>query len=149
MKIGQVCNRLVACIGPGDTVQQAAERMRQHHVGDLVVTRIDGENQHPLGIVTDRDIVVEVVAAGIDPASLAVADIMGNHLLVAYEEDDVSEALELMEQRHIRRLPVVSTDGVLVGILALDDVLQLMATDLGAMAAIVGTQRREESRARS
>ena|SRR5690348_16412353 len=149
MNIGQACNRLVACIGPEDTVHEAAERMREHHVGNLVVTRIDGDDQHPIGIVTDRDIVVEVVAAGINPASLTVADIMGNSLLVAYEDEDVSEALETMQQRHIRRLPVVNTDAVLVGILALDDVLQMLATDLGAMAAIVGAQRLQESRTRS
>lgn len=149
MKVGDVCNRLVIDITEDEPVRRAAELMRKYHVGTLVVTTFGDEQRAPTGIVTDRDIVVETTAAGIDPEEVTVGDIMTEQVVVAAEQDEVPETLELMRKKSVRRLPVVDDKGTLVGILAVDDLLQLCAEDLGAMAAIVGGQRRQEAKARA
>ncbi len=149
MKIGDICNRVVIYVNQDESVQRAAEMMRKYHVGNLVVTEFGDEKQVPVGIVTDRDIVVEVVAKGVDPEELTVGDVMSEELQLASEEDEVPDVLDTMRQSAIRRMPVVDASGALVGVLALDDLLQLCAADLSAIAAIVGTQRRRETVARA
>ena len=149
MKTGDVCNRIVIYVNQDESVRHAAEMMRKYHVGNLVVTESGEAKQMPVGIVTDRDIVVEVIAKGVDPEELTVGDIMSDELALASEEDDISDVLDAMRQSAIRRMPVVDSSGALVGVLALDDLLQLYAADLSAIAAIVGTQRRRESVARA
>src|SRR5579859_2785800 len=136
MKAVDVCNRLVIDIAEDESVRRAAELMRKYHVGMLVVTG-SGETEHiPVGVVTDRDIVVEATAEGIDPEGVTVGDIMCDEVVMAAESDEVPDALEMMRRKGVRRLPVVDTKGALVGILTVDDVLQLCTEDLGAMAAI-------------
>lgn len=149
MKIGDVCNRLVIDITEEEPVRRAAELMRKYHVGTLVVTASGDAQRVPRGILTDRDIVVETTAAGIDPEEVTVGDIMTEQVVVATEEDEVPETLELMRKKGVRRLPVVDDKSSLVGILSVDDLLQLCAEDLGAMATIVGGQRRHESKVRA
>ncbi|HEV2110212.1 MAG TPA: CBS domain-containing protein [Gammaproteobacteria bacterium] len=149
MKVRDVCNRLVIDITEDEPIRRAAELMRKYHVGTLVVTSFDDEQRAPIGIVTDRDIVVETTASGIDPEEVTVVDIMSDKVIVAAEEDEVPDVLEMMRKKGVRRVPVVDAKGSLVGILAVDDLLQLCAEDLGAMAAIVGGQRRQESKARA
>lgn len=149
MKIGDVCNRLVIDVTEDEPVRRAAELMRKYHVGTLVVTAFGDEQRAPTGIVTDRDIVVETTASGIDPEEVTVGDIMTDKVVVATEDDEVPDVLEMMRKKGIRRLPVVDSKGALVGILAVDDLLQICADNLGAMAAIVGGQRRQESKVRA
>lgn len=149
MKTGDVCNRIVIYVNQGESVQRAAELMRKYHVGNLVVTEFGDDAQVPVGIVTDRDIVVELIAKGVDPEGLTVGDVMSDGLQIACEDDEVSDVLDTMRASGIRRMPVVDAKGALVGVLALDDLLQLCAADLSAIAAIVGTQRRRETVARS
>ena len=149
MKAGDVCNRLVIDITEDESVQRAAELMRKYHVGMLVVTGYGDTEHAPVGVVTDRDIVVETTAEGIDPEEVTVGDIMCDEVVMAAESDEVPDVLEMMRKKGVRRLPVVDAKGTLVGILTVDDLLQLCAEDLGAMAAIVGGQRRRESKARA
>ncbi len=149
MKAGDLCNRLVIDITEDESVQRAAELMRKYHVGMLVVTGYGDTEHAPVGVVTDRDIVVETTAEGIDPEEVTVGDIMCDEVVMAAEGDEVPDVLEMMRKKGIRRLPVVDTKGTLVGILTVDDLLQLCAEDLGAMAAIVGGQRRRESKVRT
>ena len=149
MKIGDVCNRLVIDVTEDEPVRRAAELMRKYHVGTLVVTSFGDEQRAPTGIVTDRDIVVETTASGIDPDEVTVGDIMSDKVVLASEDDEVPDVLEMMRKKGIRRLPVVDRQGALVGILAVDDLLQICAENLGAMAAIVGGQRRQESKVRA
>ena len=149
MKVGDVCNRLVIDVTEDEPVRRAAELMRKYHVGTLVVTSFGDEQRAPTGIVTDRDIVVETTASGIDPEEVTVGDIMTDKVVVATEDDEVPDVLEMMRKKGIRRLPVVDSQGALVGILAVDDLLQICADNLGAMAAIVGGQRRQETKVRA
>ena len=149
MNIGDICNRVVVSIGAEEPVQRAAELMRQYHVGSLVVTAAANGGLEPVGMVTDRDIVVEVVAKGVDPAKLTTGDIMSEEPLIAREQDDVDEVLEDMRKEGVRRIPVVDGEGVLLGVFALDDLLQMMATQMDLVAGIVGSQRTVESELRA
>lgn len=145
MNVGDICNRIVIYVKAQDSVRHAAELMRKYHVGDLVVTEEEDDEQIPVGIITDRDIVVEVIAKAIDPADLTVGDIMGEDLLTISDDSDISETLDAMLAQHVRRVPVVDDKGVLVGILAIDDLLTVFADQLNALAGIVGTQRLHET----
>jgi len=148
MKVGDVCNRLVIFATEDEAVQRAAELMRKYHVGTLVVTEFGDEDRDPIGIVTDRDVVVEVMAKGIDPEELTVGDIMTENPLVVREDDDVAATLEAMREQGVRRVPVMDAKGALVGILALDDLLQVISSCMSDVAAIVGAQRHHESKVR-
>jgi len=149
MKVGNVCSRLVIDVDQDEVVQRAAELMRKYHVGYLVVTESGDVDKVPIGVVTDRDIVVEVVAKAAAPDQLTVADIMTELPLVASENDEASDALDTMRSKGVRRVPVVDAKRSLIGVLAIDDLLQWVAADIGNMASIVGTQRHQESKLRA
>lgn len=148
MKAGDVCNREVIVIQADESVQVAGELMRRHHVGDVVLYREEGGRRIPTGIVTDRDLVVEVLVPGLDPTALAVRDIVTSPLSVAHTDDSLFDALELMRAKAIRRLPVVDADGALVGILTMDDVIGLFTEMQGRLWAVVERQREHEERRR-
>lgn len=149
MGIGEMCNRVVIFTTGDDTVQRAAELMHQYHVGTLVVVEHRDEAVYPVGIVTDRDIVMQVVARDIDPRERLVSDIMSPDLVVVNEDDELFDVVELMRQEDIRRIPVVNGEGALIGILALDDVLLALSGALNAVAGVVSQQRSQEARARA
>lgn len=148
MAIGKICNRDVISVTQETTIDEAARLMRQHHVGDVVVVSEEGGRRRPTGIVTDRDVVVEVVAAELDPAVLTVGDIMVPHLATLQEKTDVFEAIRYMCDQGVRRMPVTSEDGDLIGILALDDLLELLAEELGVLARLVVREQSKEVKSR-
>ncbi|MFC4931927.1 CBS domain-containing protein [Massilia sp. GCM10023247] len=148
MNISDICTLdAISCVRD-ETVQGAALMMRKHHVGDLVVIDRVDDDAIPVGIVTDRDIVVSVIALGLDPASLLVGDIMTDDLLTCREDDDVYQTIEHMRLRGIRRVPVVNHNGALVGIVSADDLLEFLAEEMGDLSRISGSQQAHEKRAR-
>ena len=148
MEVGKLCTVDTVCCARDESVQGAALLMRKHHVGDIVVVDdADGERT-PAGIVTDRDIVVSVVALGLDPAGLQVGDIMTDDLLTADEHDDVSATIERMRLRGIRRVPVVGEGGRLAGIVSADDLLGFLAEEMEDLARISPYQQQHERRMR-
>ncbi|MFC5476607.1 CBS domain-containing protein [Massilia suwonensis] len=148
MNISDICTVQTISCNRDETVQGAAFLMRKHHVGDLVVVDGSDDTAIPVGIVTDRDIVVSVVALGLDPASLQVGDIMSDDLLTCREEDDVYQTIEHMRVRGIRRVPVVNRHGGLAGIVSADDLLEFLAEEMGDLSRISGSQQAVERRAR-
>jgi CBS domain-containing protein len=148
MAIGEICNREVVIAEKALSVREAAHLMRNHHVGDLVVVEERGGRKHPVGIITDRDIVVEVVAPGVNPEALTVVDIMGAELATVRENEGVFEALRYMRSKGVRRMPVVDGDGGLVGIVTLDDLLSLLAEEMTELAKLVSHERQREATAR-
>lgn len=148
MAIGEICSRDVVIARREDSVREAAELMRQHHVGDIVVVEEHGGTRLPIGIVTDRDIVVAIVAKGLDPEKLTPGDIVARELTVAQETLGVAQAVELMRSRGIRRVPIVDAAGTLVGIVSADDILDLMAEELMALARMVSRQQTREAQSR-
>lgn len=149
MAVGEICNREVVIAKKTLPVVDAAQLMRQHHVGDLVVVEEKNGRRHPVGIVTDRDIVVEVVAAGVNPDALKVGDIMGPEVATVRESEGLFEALRYMRDKGVRRMPVVDRDGGLVGILTLDDLLSLLAEEMTELAKLVSHERQREAASRA
>ena len=148
MSVGELCNREVVIAEKALPVTEAAHLMRSHHVGDLVVVEEKGGRKHPVGIVTDRDIVVEVVAAGVNPDALKVGDIMGPEVATVRESEGLFEALRYMRDKGVRRMPVVDGSGGLVGILTLDDLLGLLAEEMSELAKLVSHERQREATGR-
>ncbi len=144
MNVGEICTREVAVIGGGESAALAARLMREHHEGDLVVVEARPAGAVPVGIITDRDLVVEVVAAGVDPEQVTAADVMSSALLTVHEPDEVMETVERMRDAGVRRAPVVDDEGALVGILAVDDLIELTAEQLGDLARLTQRERSRE-----
>ena len=148
MLLKEVCVLDIAFCGRDAGILEAARLMRQHHTGDLIVVDDPHGDRVPVGIVTDRDIVVEVLANELDLATTTVAQIMCAKLVSAGAAEDISEAIERMRQHGVRRLPVVDHDGSLLGIVTLDDMLKLHAAQASALADIVSKEQSREQRAR-
>ncbi|MEN8517734.1 CBS domain-containing protein [Burkholderia sp. MS455] len=140
MNAAMLCTRDVATCFETITVVEAAERMRDAHAGDLVVVREREGHLLPVGMVTDRDIVLAVVSPGAEAGSLFVGDIMSEPVAVANGDEDVWLLAKRMRQHGIRRLPVVGDDGQLVGIVTLDDLLRAAAALLDELRLVAARQ---------
>lgn len=139
MSIGSLCNPEVVVAERDTTLAEAAKLMRNQHVGNVVVVD-DAYRRRPVGLVTDRDIVIAAVAMELDPATVNVAEIMREPLEAASHDTDFWEALNLMRKRGVRRLPVVDNDGSLAGILTLDDALALVGEAVSNLVALVSRE---------
>lgn len=148
MSVAEYCNREVVVIERGESIAATAALMRRHHVGDLVVVERRGEDTVPVGLVTDRDIVIEVVAAGVALDAVTVGDIMSSDIHIARETDELWATLERMRSLGVRRLPVVDEQRALVGILTLDDVLELLAEGLTDLVKLVRRELADEAERR-
>jgi CBS domain-containing protein len=151
MSIEQVLNRQVVVAKPVDDLTKAARLMREKHVGYLVVVEPDVEASdfRPIGVLTDRDIVVAVVAADADPRALTVGDVMTAKPVVISESASTAEAVTQMRRIGVRRLPVIGKHGQLVGIVSLDDILENFAAELQDLAGSIRNERRIEGTLRS
>ena len=146
MKIGDFCTRQVVTVGAAADLRMAAILMRNAHVGALVVTEHGEAGGRPTGIVTDRDLVVAGIAlAGAQPDAIRVRDVMSTRLALVCEDQGVFEAARTMSERGVRRLPVVTADGRLCGIVTADDLQRVMATEMSSLAAALklGTEQEE------
>jgi CBS domain-containing protein len=148
MNVGELCNREVVFASREMGVVEAARLMREHHVGSLVVVAERQAERVPVGMLTDRDIVVAAVAKQVDPSTLTVGDVMSAGALVVREQDGIADALRVMREKGVRRLPVVNARGVLVGIVAIDDVLELVAEEMDAFVHTLRSERLRETRVR-
>ena len=148
MKAGELCNRNVVTAEPDMSIAQAAELMRSHHVGCLVVVRENEGRVEPAGIVTDRDIVVELLAKGISIDEVTVGDIMSFALLKVSEDESVFECAQRMRSRGVRRVPVITNNGALAGILALDDILSLLGEELSLLCKLTEREAEQEAKKR-
>ena len=149
MTIGEICNREVVLAARDTPVVAAAKLMRQYHVGTVVVfDGTNGDNRIPVGIVTDRDLVVEIVATELDPKTITIGDVMAPELVTARETEGLSETMEIMRYRGVRRLPIVGGDGQLVGIVSIDDLLEVLAEQMTDLTKIVSREQAHEAQAR-
>ncbi len=146
MAIGEYCNRDVVIAAPTVSILTAARLMSEYHVGDLVLAeQVERERYRPVGIITDRDIVLEVVANNEPkPGSIQAGDIQLRNLVTAQESDDVFDVITRMRQAGIRRMPVVDEQGLLVGIVSADDLLGVLADNLRDLSRLVGFQNLRE-----
>jgi CBS domain-containing protein len=149
MCIGKYCNPNVVTASRDTTVLEAARLMRHNHVGDVVVVdEVDG-GKRPIGIITDRDIVVEVVSPGLDAAAMELGDLQLRPLVTVRDRAGYAESVHAMVQHGVRRMPVIDDAGLLVGIVTLDDVLHQLAQPLAELSNVSLRERVQESQARS
>ena len=144
MGIEKFCRRDVVTATRDMSVAEVARRMREAHVGDVVVVEGQRAGTQPIGIVTDRDIVLEVVAPGLDPAFVKVADLAFEPLVTVKGDTGYVDTVRTMADRGVRRLPVVDAAGDLIGIVALDDLLAVIAAPLADLAGVAPRERRRE-----
>lgn len=137
MAIGEICTREVVYIGRNESVADAARLMRERHVGCLVVLDPPSPGGRPVGMVTDRDIVVGIVALGADAERTPVEGVMRPGVASIGEDEGVGRAISLMREEGIRRLPVVDAAGALVGIVAADDLLDLLAEEMTGLSGML------------
>lgn len=139
MNIGQICTREVVMTDRASTLQQAATLMREQHVGALLVTASAGERMQVVGMVTDRDVVIEAVARGLDPTQTEIGRLAEGKLAAVPSSATLDEAISLMKARGVRRLLVSSEGSQLYGIVSLDDLLAALSHDMSALSAAVRT----------
>jgi CBS domain-containing protein len=140
MSIGRICTRTVAIASADEAVAAAARRMAEEDVGTIVVL---GDHGRPAGILTDRDLVLRVVARGLDPAATAIDAAMTRPVVAAHESTPIEDGLRRMARAGVRRLVVIGDDGRLVGVLALDDVLALLVEEAGAIGRVLEGRGRQ------
>lgn len=148
MDVNLICNHNVATVGKGQGIVDAAALMREEHVGDLIVVEPRGNAHVPVGILTDRDIVVGVIAKKIAADAVTVGDAMTRNLLTVREDSTLEFALREMRRHGVRRAPVVRANGDLVGIIAADDIIQHLAVQLGRLADLIKLEQDAELKAR-
>ena len=146
MRIPEICTTEVVCCRPQASALDAARLMRHKHVGDVVVVSDPEGDRVPLGVVTDRDLTIEVLGNGRDAAQTTLSDVMRSPVVVATESEDASIVVERMRFHGVRRIPVVDARGTLVGIVTLDDLLRALLSDMQTLlASQTKAQRREQS----
>ncbi|MBS1186190.1 MAG: histidine kinase [Burkholderiaceae bacterium] len=144
MAIGFYCNREVVIAESRTSVLEAAQLMRTHHVGTLVVAEKVGGITQPKGIVTDRDLVLGVMAADLKPDTILVSDVMPDSLYTVRDEESVSETMRIMRSHGIRRILVVDWQGGLQGIVSVDDLIVLLAEEMQELAKLIGREQERE-----
>jgi len=148
VKTGEFCNREVVIASREMTVLEAAKVMRQYHVGNVVVVEEREDRPVPVGIFTDRDIVVELLAKDIAPALFSIGDVMTFELTTAWEGEDIIDTVKKMKLKGIRRIPVVDEKGFLTGILALEDLIELIAEQLSDLVGLCRRGQKQEAEKR-
>lgn len=144
MAIGTICTRRVITVDRGIDVAAAARVMRDRQVGYLVVTDAASGGQKPVGVITDRDIVIKVMAPNVDPHSRKVGDVMTTEPLVAGYADDIGKTLHRMRALGVRRVPVINTLGDIAGVLSLDDAFDHLVAQMADVAGSIRNQQPTE-----
>lgn len=144
MLVADICSREVAVVTRDKSILDAVKVMRDRHVGSVVVVDNSNGERAPVGILTDRDIVIEVLAEGVDLSSITVGDAMSYELMSVGERDEVMDALRVMRTKGVRRVPVVNAFGGLVGILAFDDIVKVIAAQLAGLASVIVLEQGRE-----
>ena len=148
MRVGDFCIRDVVQCTRDASALELSQLMRESHVGDVVVVDQPNGKKIAVGIVTDRDLVIEVMAKERDPALTTAKDLMGGELVTVGEGNDVYETAELMRDRGVRRTPVVDDQGGLVGLVTLDDLLRIIGEQLALLARVIARERLQERQSR-
>lgn len=144
LSVGQICNRAMVFAYKSMSVSEAARLMLEQHVGSLVVVEETGQGRAIVGMLTDRDIVVAVVARDFNAQTVRIADVMSSHPIVCRADDSMTDALSQMHHHGIRRIPVTDAQDILLGIVTLDDMLKIVAEQLQTIVHVVDTEKKRE-----
>jgi signal-transduction protein with cAMP-binding, CBS, and nucleotidyltransferase domain len=131
------------------SIPDAARLMRDKHVGSLVITDTNEGRVMPIGILTDRDIVIEIISRDISLNEVTVGDVMTYALLKVTEDENIFDVAQRMRARGVRRVPVISRLGELIGIIAADDILELLSEELSLLSRITTREAEQEKAKRS
>lgn len=145
MRVGDYCKHGVVTVDTSADCVAIAKLMRDEHVGFLVVVQEGDPRRKPLGVVTDRDLVLQVCARDVDLRGVTAADVMSRDPLIAREGDDLNDLMQAMQMAGFRRVPVVNANGALTGIIAMDDAIDVIAR---LLCNICGSIRNEQSQER-
>ena len=148
MHIGEICTRSIVTCRRETSALELAQLMRDHHVGDVIVVDEHAGVVTPVGVVTDRDLVIEVMAKGVSPDRLRAEDLIAVEIVTAFESELVYDAIWHMRSKGIRRLPVLDSRNHLVGVLTADDVTRFLAEELTGVARIAPNQIKREQATR-
>jgi len=148
MSAGEYCNREVVVVSKSEPVSEAISLMRSHHVGDVIVVETTAAGTIPVGILTDRDIVLEILAEGVDLEAVSISDVMSYELVTVTEDTKLIDTIKLMRDKGVRRIPVVNQQGGREGLLSVDDLVELLAEQLMDMVGLIRKEQARESKAR-
>lgn len=148
MLAGEYCSRDVVIVNKTDSVLKAAKLMRKHHVGNVLVVEPADGDPVPIGILTDRDLVIEVIANEVDINAVTIEDVMSFDLVTIKANDDLMAAVKQMRSHGIRRIPVVTEEGNLVGILAVDDIIDVITEQLVDIDQLISREQNKERKTR-
>ena len=141
----EFCSQTVYVVHRTNTLVEVARRMREHHVGALVVVEERGRLRMPVGVLTDRDLVVSVLAKDAEHLqSLRVGDVITDAAITVRDEASLEEVLRAMQSHGVRRMPVVDREGGLVGVVTFDDVLRHLAGQLADLSRALTHERQHE-----
>ena len=146
--VDSYCVRNVVTATRETPVARCAQLMHDEHVGGLVIVDERGGQSIPVGMITDRDIAIEVVAFGVDAQTLTAGDIMAGELAVARVDEDLLSVLATMREHGVRRLPVVGADGSLMGIVTADNLWEVLAEEVDGLARVVRAGQTRERKTR-
>ena len=136
MHIGQICTRSLVTCKRETTAAELARKMRDQHVANVLVVEERGGRLTPAGLVTDRDLVLGVIARDRDPNQVSAGELMCADLETALDSEFIYDAIWQMRKRQITRLPVVDSHGGLVGVLTADDVAEFLTSELSEVARL-------------
>jgi CBS domain-containing protein len=143
--LDQLYEKDVVCLKASNTVFDAAKEMLENHVGDVVVVEEKNGKTVPVGMVTDRDIVISSIAKKLNPESVLLSEIMANNIVTASEEANLSDLIKCIYDEGVSRLPIVDSSGTLKGVLSSKRLFQYLAQGLCELSSLsVQQQQREE-----
>ncbi len=148
MRIGEICTRNVVYCGARASMLEVAQLMRNSHVGDVVVVEQYNGERLPIGILTDRDLVIEVMAKEVDPSSVVARDLMSAELITGSENETVYDVVARMRAKGVRRIPIVNEHGGLIGIVTMDDLVRALGEELAMLGGIVAREQFQEGQLR-
>ena len=149
MSIGEFCNREVTVLPRDASIREAVRLMREKHVGDVIIVDDEHGQRRPAGILTDRDVVIELVAKDVDLDAITVADAMSDAVVTVRESEELDDTIDRMRVHGVRRMPVVDDDGALVGIVTLDNLIDVLTNHLSSLVLLTKRERTREARTRT
>ena len=139
MHIGEICKIDVPTVAKGTSVREAAQLMEENCVGNVVVVEDCENKSNPCGILTDRDIVLNVVAKDKD-LEMSVEEVMSKDLLIIKKEFGLQETIEKLQEKAVRRAPIIDENNKVIGMATLDDILPLLAKEMYCVAELITSQ---------
>ena len=141
MNVDSICNRNVVIADQSTDALTAARLMHENHVGTIIIVDDISNTKRPIGIISDRDLVIEVLAKDVSPAQVTLKDAMNQDLICVRDDDDMLETVKIMCLEGIRRVPVVNEQGQLTGILTMDNLFEILANELSNLALLMSREK--------